>query len=145
MRISYLWLKDLVRFPLSPQELAELLTMAGLEVEALWHRYPHLKNVIAVRIDSVEPHPDADRLSICSVSNGPVYRWFRRRTCETVKLPRWPPWAPNCRAARSAKRWFAARCPGNALLGKELAWGKSGEFGSCRRIPRLGSSILRSE
>jgi phenylalanyl-tRNA synthetase beta chain len=44
--------------------------MAGLEVEALWPRYPHLKDVTTVRIESVERHPGADRLSICTVSSG---------------------------------------------------------------------------
>ncbi len=70
MLISLNWLREYVDCPLAPQELGDRLTMAGLELEALWHRYPYLKDVITVRIDAVEPHPNADRLSICSVSNG---------------------------------------------------------------------------
>ncbi len=70
MLISLNWLGEYVNCPLTPQELGDRLTMAGLELEALWHRYPYLKNVITVRIETVEPHPNADRLSICSVSNG---------------------------------------------------------------------------
>ena len=70
MLISLKWLSDYVDCPLSPERISEGLTMAGLEVEALWPRYPHLKNVITVRIESVEPHPGADRLSICTVSSG---------------------------------------------------------------------------
>ncbi|MFZ2448485.1 MAG: phenylalanine--tRNA ligase subunit beta [Syntrophobacteraceae bacterium] len=70
MLISLNWLFDYVDCPLTPERLADGLTMAGLEVEGLWHRYPYLKDVIAVRIDSVEPHPDSDHLSVCSVSNG---------------------------------------------------------------------------
>lgn len=71
MLISLNWLLEYVRCSLEPQELADRLTMAGLEVEAVWHRYPYLKDVITVRIESVEPHPNADRLSICTVSSGP--------------------------------------------------------------------------
>lgn len=70
MLISLNWLHEYVNCPLTPQELADRLTMAGLEVEALWHRYPYLKDVVTVRINAVEPHPNADRLSICSVSTG---------------------------------------------------------------------------
>lgn len=75
MLISLKWLSDYVECHLPPQELADGLTMTGLEAEGLWHRYPYLKDVITVRINSIVPHPNADRLSICSVSSGEsVYR-----------------------------------------------------------------------
>ncbi|MEN6438395.1 MAG: phenylalanine--tRNA ligase subunit beta [Syntrophobacter sp.] len=75
MLISLKWLSDYVECHLPPRELADGLTMTGLEAEGLWHRYPHLKDVITVRIESIAPHPNADRLSICSVSSGnSVYR-----------------------------------------------------------------------
>lgn len=70
MLISLKWLSDYVEFHLPPQKLADGLTMTGLEAEGLWHRYPYLQDVITVRIESVEPHPNADRLNICSVSSG---------------------------------------------------------------------------
>ncbi len=70
MLISLKWLSEYVDCPLSPERMAEGLTMAGLEVESLSPRYPQLKNVIVARVDSVEPHPGADRLKICSVSAG---------------------------------------------------------------------------
>ena len=70
MLISLKWLSDYVDCPLPFERISEGLTMAGLEVEALWPRYPHLKNVTAARIESIEPHPRADRLSICTVSSG---------------------------------------------------------------------------
>lgn len=70
MLISLNWLSDYVDCHLTPERLADGLTMVGLEAEGLWHRYPYLKDVITVRIESVESHPNADRLSICSVSSG---------------------------------------------------------------------------
>lgn len=74
MLISLKWLSDYVDCPLTPEQIEEGLTMAGLEVESLSPRYPYLKNVIAARIDSVMPHPNADRLHLCTVSGG-KYRY----------------------------------------------------------------------
>ncbi len=54
----------------SPQELADLLTMAGLEVEALEPLGQGLDGVIAGRVISVEEHPKADRLYVCMVETG---------------------------------------------------------------------------
>ena len=68
MKATVKWLKEYVDFDLSPQEVAETLTMAGLEVESLTHLLPG--NVIVARVESVSPHPNADRLSLCSVSDG---------------------------------------------------------------------------
>ncbi len=70
MLISLKWLSDYVDCTLSPERIADGLTMAGLEVEAVSPRYPQLSKVITVRIDSVERHPKADRLSLCNVSDG---------------------------------------------------------------------------
>ena len=67
MLISLKWLSDYVDCPLSPERIADGLTMAGLEVESLSLRYPQLKNVMTARIEAVEPHPNADRLNICVV------------------------------------------------------------------------------
>ncbi|MGA2028189.1 MAG: phenylalanine--tRNA ligase subunit beta [Syntrophobacteraceae bacterium] len=68
MLISLKWLSDYVDCPLSPESIADGLTMAGLEVESLCLRYPRLKNVLTARIEAVEPHPNAERLKICVVS-----------------------------------------------------------------------------
>ncbi|MHC1727922.1 MAG: phenylalanine--tRNA ligase subunit beta [Syntrophobacteraceae bacterium] len=70
MLISLKWLSDYVDCALPTEEIAEGLTMAGLEVESVSSRHPQLKNVMTVLIESVEPHPKADRLHICTVSGG---------------------------------------------------------------------------
>ncbi len=67
MLISLNWLSDYVDCSLSTESIAEGLTMAGLEVEAISVRHPQLKNVVTARIEAVEPHPNADRLKICLV------------------------------------------------------------------------------
>ncbi|TKJ42449.1 phenylalanine--tRNA ligase subunit beta [candidate division LCP-89 bacterium B3_LCP] len=70
MRISYLWLKDIVDFSLAPQELAEVLTMAGLEVESLEPVGPDLDGIFIGKVLEVKPHPNADRLKLCKVDLG---------------------------------------------------------------------------
>jgi phenylalanyl-tRNA synthetase beta chain len=70
MRISYLWLKDFVDFTLTPSELADLLTMAGLEVEAVEPVGPELEGIIVGQVLEVRPHPNADKLTLCRVDLG---------------------------------------------------------------------------
>ncbi len=70
MRVSLNWLKDYVNIPLSVDDLAELLTMSGLEVEAKEPLGRSLEEVVAARILSVRPHPQADTLWLCNVEAG---------------------------------------------------------------------------
>jgi phenylalanyl-tRNA synthetase beta chain len=70
MRVSYNWLKEYVDCELIPSELADLLTMAGLEVEGIEEVGSELKGVVVAQIASVAPHPQADRLSLCRVMVG---------------------------------------------------------------------------
>jgi len=70
MRVSVNWLKDYVNIDASPHELAERLTMAGLEVEALDPVGHSLQDIVAAKILSVTRHPDADRLFLCRVDAG---------------------------------------------------------------------------
>ncbi|HLB24759.1 MAG TPA: phenylalanine--tRNA ligase subunit beta [Nitrospirota bacterium] len=70
MRISYNWLKEYVDITLTPQQLADRLTMAGLEVEGLEYLGEGIKGVVVGRIVSMKPHPSADRLTLCEVDTG---------------------------------------------------------------------------
>lgn len=70
MKISLNWLKKYVDFKSSPEELAESLTMAGLEVESIEYPFEYLKDVITGKIEKITPHPDADKLRICMVNTG---------------------------------------------------------------------------
>ena len=51
-------------------ELADALTMAGLEIDAVSDRYADLETVICGCITQINPHPDADRLRVCRVDIG---------------------------------------------------------------------------
>jgi phenylalanyl-tRNA synthetase beta chain len=70
MRVSLNWLKDYVDIDISPHDLAERLTMAGLEVETLDPVGHSLQDIVAAKILSVTRHPNADRLSLCRVDAG---------------------------------------------------------------------------
>jgi phenylalanyl-tRNA synthetase beta chain len=70
MIISVNWLKEYVRVDITPEELADRLTMAGLEVEGVEYRGKGLENVVVAEIVGMKPHPDATKLSLCDVSDG---------------------------------------------------------------------------
>lgn len=70
MKISLNWLHQYVSIPIPPGELADRLTMAGLEVEAVIERYAYLDHVMVGRIAGIRPHPDAEDLRICDVDLG---------------------------------------------------------------------------
>lgn len=70
MRIPLSWLRELVRFELDAQALGERLTLGGIEVEAIESLGADVAGVVVARIDSVDPHPAASRLSLCRVSAG---------------------------------------------------------------------------
>ena len=67
MRISYNWLREYVDVDLSPGELADRLTLAGLEVEELEDRYQYLRAVVTARIGEVTDHPRSETLKVCRV------------------------------------------------------------------------------
>ena len=70
MQVSLRWLKDYVDIEIEPELLAEKLTMAGLEVEAVERREPPFKGVVAAKILAVKPHPQADKLTLCDITDG---------------------------------------------------------------------------
>lgn len=98
MKVPITWLKDFVDIKISVEELAHVLTMAGLEVEAIQyvglpmpdgkiegrpgaHNRPETKisgiewepdKVVVAAINEVMPHPNADRLVLCRLDDGQV-------------------------------------------------------------------------
>jgi len=70
MKVSLSWLKNYVSFTGPVQELADALTMAGLEVDAVFDRYAYLEKIIVGRVFAVMDHPNADKLKLCMVQAG---------------------------------------------------------------------------
>lgn len=70
MKISYNWLKKLLDFDASPEEVAYLLTMSGSEVEVIEKKGFEIKRVVSATITDIKPHPNAKKLTICEVDTG---------------------------------------------------------------------------
>ncbi len=70
MKFSEQWLREWVNPSVSASELAEQLTMAGLEVDAIEPVAPILEHVVVGEVVAINAHPDAERLQVCSVNVG---------------------------------------------------------------------------
>ncbi|HIJ81894.1 MAG TPA: phenylalanine--tRNA ligase subunit beta, partial [Desulfuromonadales bacterium] len=70
MKVTYNWLKEFVDFDLSPADLADLLTMLGLEVESMDTHGGGMDDVVVAVVEEKRQHPNADKLSLCRVNNG---------------------------------------------------------------------------
>ncbi|MGF1535307.1 MAG: YtpR family tRNA-binding protein, partial [Elainellaceae cyanobacterium] len=70
MRISLEWLQDFVDVSMTPVELSDLLTMAGFEVEDIEDRRSWAEGVVMGYVSECQPHPNADKLRVCTVDIG---------------------------------------------------------------------------
>jgi phenylalanyl-tRNA synthetase beta chain len=70
MQFPESWLREFCNPPLSSQELADKLTMAGLEVEEMVSVAPPFSSIVVGAIVEAEQHPNADRLRVCKVDVG---------------------------------------------------------------------------
>jgi phenylalanyl-tRNA synthetase beta chain len=69
MKFSVNWLREFVDLPESPEEIADLLTRAGVETENIETRGAKIDNVIVSQITASSRHPNADRLTVCEVDD----------------------------------------------------------------------------
>lgn len=70
MRINLEWLREWVDVDADGERLAEELTTAGLEVDAVLPAGPVLDDVVVGHVVECKPHPNADKLSLCVVDDG---------------------------------------------------------------------------
>jgi phenylalanyl-tRNA synthetase beta chain len=69
MKFSVNWLREFVDLPINPEEIADLLTRAGVETENIETRGAKIDNVIVSQITASSRHPNADRLTVCEVDD----------------------------------------------------------------------------
>ena len=74
MQFPESWLREFCDPALSTAQLADLLTMSGMEVEELRPAAPPFTRVVVGEIVECEPHPDADKLRVCRVQAGAFSR-----------------------------------------------------------------------
>ncbi len=70
MRFSEAWLREIVNPAIDTERLVEQLTMAGLEVDSVEPAASDFSNIVVGDVEAIAPHPDADKLQVCTVSNG---------------------------------------------------------------------------
>lgn len=70
MLVSFNWLKEFVEIDQSPAEIAEALTMGGIEVEAVTRAGDSLHRVYTAKIEDISAHPSAEALSLARISLG---------------------------------------------------------------------------
>src|SRR5215471_13632212 len=70
MKFSVSWLREFVDLPKNQEEIAELLTRAGIETKNIERRGANIENVVVSQIIASSRHPNADRLSVCEVDDG---------------------------------------------------------------------------
>src|SRR5689334_6425599 len=70
MKVTLNWLKQYVDFNWSPEELANRLTMIGIEVEGVQKLGGEFEGVVVAQVVTRDKHPNADRLSLCRVNDG---------------------------------------------------------------------------
>ena len=70
MKFSVNWVREFVDLPNNAEEIAELLTRAGVETENIETRGAKIEKVIVSQITASSRHPNADRLTVCEVDDG---------------------------------------------------------------------------
>ena len=70
MNVTLNWLKNYIDFEFSPSELADRLTMLGVEVESIKQLGAELEGVVVGSVTAIRPHPNADKLVLCQVDIG---------------------------------------------------------------------------
>jgi phenylalanyl-tRNA synthetase beta chain len=74
MNVSLRWLEDFLRRPLEPGDVAERLAMLGAPVDAIEPLHDDLGDIVVALVEEVRPHPNADRLRLCTVNDGAYER-----------------------------------------------------------------------
>ncbi len=70
MQFPESWLREFCNPPIDTRQLADLLTMSGMEVEELRPVAPPFSKIVVGEVLAVERHPNADRLNVCQVDAG---------------------------------------------------------------------------
>src|SRR6266480_956711 len=70
MKFFVNWLGEFVDLPEDPEEIADLLTRAGVETKNIETRCANIDKVIVSQITASSRHPNADRLTVCEVDDG---------------------------------------------------------------------------
>jgi phenylalanyl-tRNA synthetase beta chain len=120
MKFSEQWLREWVDPPVTTAQLAEQLTMAGIEVEAITPAAPPFTGVIVAEVQTVKIHPESEHLKVCTVSHG---------TTDPITVVCG---APNVRAGMKAPlACVGAKLPRDLVIERALVRGIASEGMLC--------------
>jgi phenylalanyl-tRNA synthetase beta chain len=105
MKVNYKWLQEYIDGELNQNELEDVLTFAGIEVEGVEKIGKEIEHIIIAEIVEREKHPNADKLSVCRVFDGENYFQV---VCG----------APNCDAGKKIAFAPIGTAVGNITIGK---------------------------
>ena len=117
MRVPLSWLREFVDVDLTPEQLAERLTLLGMEVKSIERWGADWEQVVTGELLTVEKHPRADRLSLTTVTLGDGAEPLAI-VCGATNIapgpadPGRPARAPSCRATAGSsapRRWASSR------------------------------------
>jgi phenylalanyl-tRNA synthetase beta chain len=95
MNISYRWLRELIPgLPREPRQVADRLAMLGAPVDEVVDLGGPLRDIVVARVEHSERHPNADRLSLCTVNAGTGYTLQVVCGAPNVKAGAYYPFAP---------------------------------------------------
>lgn len=143
MKLSLRWLREWVDVPLADAALAEQLTLAGLEVEAIDPAAPSLTGVIAARLVELAPHPEREKLAICHLDIGKTER--AQVVCGAPGLSpgRCYPFAPPGIALPGGRHVAAAVCHGVPSAGLLCTYDELGLVnGGGEQLPCLAEDTV---
>ena len=120
MNVSLRWLEDFLRRKLEVKDVSERLAMLGAPVDAVEPLHAGLGDIVIGLVEDVRPHPNADRLRVCTVNDGTVER--RNVVCgaSNVEAGRKYPFAP-----------IGATLPGGLRIEKRKLRGETSEGMLC--------------
>lgn len=70
MLVSKEWLDEYVKVDVPVEALAEKITRSGIEIEEIIDYRKDIKDLVVGHVESIEKHPDADKLNVCQVNVG---------------------------------------------------------------------------
>lgn len=125
MLVSLNWLQEFIAIDVAAGELAELLTLSGSQVESCTERGGELDGIVVGQITSVGPHPNADKLSLCTVDSGTA---THRIVCGALNI------RPGDKAPLALD---GTRLPGGAIIKKSKIRGEVSEGMLCSETELL--------
>ncbi|MFW6113227.1 MAG: phenylalanine--tRNA ligase subunit beta [Thermodesulfobacteriota bacterium] len=138
MRLPLNWLREFVDIDVAPEDLAERLTMVGFEVEEIESVNPDFSGVVVGRAARVDPHPQADRLTVVTVEDG---RGTHQVVCGApdVTAGRLYPFAPPGATISAGRKLKSVKLRGLVSEGMLLAedeLGVSSDHSTLMAIPQ---------